>query len=77
MSWFKQAGRRLGKSKIVKSALHIALGTISILNPVNQSGALVSGPDISWRHAALNYLVSCCVASCSAARYELASQGHL
>lgn len=61
--------------KIVKSALRIALVVGSILNLVNQGGAILSGSGISWLHVALNYFVPYCVASYSAAKNELTSRG--
>ena len=61
--------------KIVKNSLRIALVVGSILNLVNQGGAILAATGISWVHLALNYLVPYCVASYSAAKNELTPRG--
>lgn len=62
--------------KIVKNSLRIALVVGSILNLVNQGGAILSGAGVSWIHLALNYFVPYCVASYSAAKNELTPRGN-
>jgi len=62
--------------KIVKNSLRIALVVGSILNLVNQGGAIMAGTGISWIHVALNYFVPYCVASYSAAKNELTPRGN-
>ena len=59
--------------KIVKNSLRIALVVGSILNLVNQGGAILAGAGISWMQIALNYAVPYCVASYSAAKNEWTS----
>lgn len=55
---------------IVRSSLKLALVVGTVLNLINQGGALISAEGISWFHFVLNYLVPYCVASYSAARNE-------
>lgn len=59
---------------IVAAALRLALVVGTLLNLINQGGALLDGLSLSWFHAALNYLVPYCVASYSAAGNELRRQ---
>lgn len=56
---------------IAISSLKIALVVGTLLNLINQGGALLNGDKISWFHLVLNYLVPYCVASYSAATNEL------
>ncbi len=60
---------------MVKNALRIALVVGTILNLVNQGGAILAGAGISWIHVAMNYVVPYCVASYSAARNEMTPRG--
>lgn len=62
-------------ARIVKSAMRIALVVGTILNLVNQGGAILAGSGISWSHVALNFLVPYCVASYSAAKNEMSQRG--
>jgi len=61
--------------KIVKNSLRIAMVVGSLLNLINQGGAILAGTGISWIHIALNYFVPYCVASYSAAKNELTLRG--
>ncbi len=63
--------RMASSPRIVKSALQIALVVGTILNLINQGGALFAGKGVAWLHVGLNYLVPYCVASFSAARNQL------
>jgi hypothetical protein len=60
--------------RIIRSALQVSAVVGTLLNLINQGGALWSGEDISWVHIAMNYLVPYCVASYSAARNQLTRQ---
>jgi len=62
-------------ARIVKNAIRIALVVGTILNLVNQGGAILAGSGISWSHVALNFLVPYCVASYSAAKNEMSQRG--
>lgn len=57
--------------RIAQSALRIALVVGTVLNLVNQGGAILIGIGISWFHLLLNYLVPYCVASYSAAKNDI------
>lgn len=59
-------------ARIAKNALRVALVVGSVLNVINQGGAIMAGGGIDWFRLLLNYLVPYCVASYSAARYEMA-----
>ena len=61
--------------RIVLNSLRIAVVVGTILNLINQSGAILAGTGISWIHLLLNYAVPYCVASYSAAKNELAQRG--
>lgn len=61
--------------RIAINSLRIALVVGTVLNLVNQGGAIMAGTDISWVHLLLNYAVPYCVASYSAARNELTQRG--
>ena len=61
--------------RIVVNALRIALLVGTVLNLVNQGGAIISGTGISWLHLVLNYAVPYCVASYSAARNQMTQRG--
>ena len=56
---------------IVRNALQVSAVVGTILNLVNQGGALWSDAPISWPQVVMNYAVPYCVASYSAARNEL------
>ncbi|MDP3844386.1 MAG: nitrate/nitrite transporter NrtS [Oxalobacteraceae bacterium] len=58
-------------ARIAHSALRVALVVGTVLNLVNQSGAILVGIGISWFHLLLNYFVPYCVASYSAAKNEI------
>lgn len=62
--------------RIVKNALRIALVVGTILNLVNQGGALLSEAGVSWIHLVLNYVVPYCVATYSAAKNEMTPRGN-
>lgn len=62
--------------RIVMNALRIALLVGTVLNLVNQGGAIISGTGISWLHLVLNYAVPYCVASYSAARNQMTQRDH-
>lgn len=57
--------------RIVKGALRVALVVGTVLNGINQGGAILAGHGAAWFHLMLNYLVPFCVASYSAAKNEL------
>lgn len=57
--------------KVVLNALRVSLVVGSILNLINQGGALLSGSGVSWAHILLNYVVPFCVSSYSAAKNEV------
>ncbi|MDD5336492.1 MAG: nitrate/nitrite transporter NrtS [Rhodoferax sp.] len=61
--------------RIVANALRIALLVGTVLNLVNQGGAIISGSGVSWLHLVLNYAVPYCVASYSAARNQMTQRG--
>lgn len=61
--------------RIAINALRIALVVGTVLNLVNQGGAIMAGARASWIHLLLNYAVPYCVASYSAARNELTKRG--
>jgi len=56
---------------IVANALRIALFVGTVLNLINQGGAVLSGDAPSWLHVVLNYVVPYCVATYSAVRNEM------
>lgn len=58
-------------ARIAQSALRVALVVGTILNLLNQGGAILTLHGISWFHLLLNYLVPYCVASYSAAKNEI------
>lgn len=58
-------------ARIALSALRVALVVGTVLNAINQGGAILAGNDIAWFHLLLNYLVPYCVASYSAARNQM------
>lgn len=58
-------------ARMVKDALRVALVVGTVLNGVNQGGAILAGHGIAWFQLLLNYLVPFCVASYSAAKNEL------
>lgn len=58
-------------ARIVRNALQVSAVVGTLLNLINQGGALWSGEGVSWPHIAMNYLVPYCVASYSAARNQL------
>ncbi|WP_316886812.1 nitrate/nitrite transporter NrtS [Ralstonia pickettii] len=58
-------------SRIATSAIRIALFVGTVLNIINQGGAIFSGHDVDWWRLGLNYLVPYLVSSYSAVRNEL------
>ncbi len=56
---------------IIANALRIALFVGTVLNLINQGGAVLSGDAPSWLHVVLNYVVPYCVATYSAVRNEM------
>ena len=58
-------------ARIVRNALQVSAVVGTLLNLINQGGALWSGEGVSWPHIAMNYLVPYCVGSSSAARNQL------
>ncbi len=58
-------------ARIAHCALRVALVVGTVLNLINQGGAILAGNSIVWFHLILNYLVPYCVASYSAARNEI------
>lgn len=69
MKYFLQT---LCSARIAQNALRIALVVGTVLNAINQGGAILAGHSIVWLHVILNYLVLYCVASYSAAKNETA-----
>lgn len=63
--------------RIVSNALRVSLVVGTVLNVINQGGALLAGSGISWPHVLLNYLVPYCVASYSAAKVQLSRDAEL
>jgi len=72
MSWLQLAC----SPRMAKSALRVAVVVGTVLNGVNQGGALLAGHGIAWFHVLLNYLVPFCVASYSAAKNETNRSGN-
>jgi len=62
-------------ARIVQNALRVGVVVGTVLNLINQEGAILAGNDISWFHLLLNYLVPYCVASYSAAKNEIIRSG--
>jgi hypothetical protein len=60
--------------RIVTSALRISLVVGTVLNAINQGGAIFGDAAVSWLHVLLNYLVPYCVASYSAARNQVSRE---
>ena len=56
---------------IAANALRIALFVGTVLNLINQGGAILAGSGVSWLHLVLNYAVPYCVASYSAAKNQI------
>ncbi len=56
--------------RIVFNALKIAAVIGTVLNLINQGGAILSGHGIAWGHVALNYITPYCVATWSAVKNE-------
>ena len=63
--------RCVAHTHIIHNATKVALVVGTILNLINQGGAVFGNDTISWPHVFLNYLVPYCVASYSAAKNEL------
>ncbi|WP_454179285.1 nitrate/nitrite transporter NrtS [Pseudoalteromonas sp. MBR-15] len=61
----------LFRPHIVKNAIKIASVVGTLLNIANQGSEVLSGADISWVQALLNYCIPYFVASYSAARNEI------
>lgn len=57
--------------RIAGNAAKIALVVGTLLNAINQGGAVLAGGDISLAHLALNYLVPYAVATYSAVQLRL------
>ncbi len=62
-------------ARIVQSALRIAFVVGTVLNLINQGGAILAGHDVDWFHLLLNYLVPYYVASYSAAKNAIVRRG--
>lgn len=62
--------------RIATSAVKIALFVGTVLNVINQGGALFSGHDVDWWRLGLNYVVPYLVSSYSAVRNELSRSGN-
>ncbi|RYC15661.1 nitrate/nitrite transporter NrtS [Ciceribacter ferrooxidans] len=60
---------------IVMNAVRISLFVGTVLNLINQGGAVLSGDNPSWPHVVLNYAVPYCVATYSAVRIEMKRMG--
>jgi hypothetical protein len=58
-------------ARIAQSALRVALVVGTVLNAINQGGAILAGNSIVWFHLLMNYFVPYCVASYSAAKNEI------
>lgn len=58
--------------RIAKNAAQIALVVGTVLNLVNQGGALLTG-DVSLLQLLMNYVVPYCVATYSAVRNEMSN----
>lgn len=56
---------------IARNAVQVSAVVGTLLNVINQGGALFGDGQVSWGRALLNYLVPYCVASFSAARNEI------
>jgi len=52
-------------------AIKVSLFVGTLLNVINQSGAVLHGAAPSWRHVLLNYLVPFAVSTYSAAKIEI------
>jgi hypothetical protein len=61
----------LRSASIRRSAFRVALLVGTLLNIINQGGALWHGADIDWFHGLLNYLVPFLVSSYSAGKKGL------
>jgi hypothetical protein len=59
-------------ARIAQNASRVALVVGTVLNLINQGGAILAGSSVAWFHLMFNYLVPYCVASYSAARHEIA-----
>lgn len=60
---------------IVTNAVRISLFVGTVLNLINQGGAVLSGDNPSWPHVVLNYAVPYCVATSSAVRIAMKRKG--
>ncbi|MHB0954360.1 MAG: nitrate/nitrite transporter NrtS [Allorhizobium sp.] len=60
---------------IATNAVRVSLFVGTVLNLVNQGGAVLSGDAPSWLHVVLNYAVPYCVATYSAVRIEMKRKG--
>lgn len=58
---------------IVRSALQVSAVVGTILNIVNQGGAVLGGRPIAWRLVVMNFVVPYCVATYSVVRNERSS----
>lgn len=58
-------------ASIRRSAFRVALVVGTLLNTINQGGAIWNGADIDWFHGLLNYLVPFLVSSYSAGKKGL------
>lgn len=63
-------------SRIVASAVRIALLVGTVLNLINQGTALADGQELDWWRLGLNYMVPYLVSSYSAVRNELSRRGN-
>lgn len=55
---------------IASNALRISLVVGTVLNVINQGGAIFVGTGVSWPHVFLNYMVPYLVATYSAAKNQ-------
>lgn len=58
-------------ASILRSAIRVALVVGTLLNIINQGGAVLNGANVDWFHGLLNYLVPFLVSSYSAGKKGL------
>lgn len=63
-------------SRIIASAVRVALFVGTVLNTINQGAALMDGLELDWWRLGLNYVVPYLVSSYSAVRNELSRRGN-
>lgn len=64
--------RAARSQSIASNALRISLVVGTVLNLINQGGAIFYGSSVSWSHIFLNYLVPYFVSTYSAAKNQTA-----